>query len=339
MTTYSTATRRTILEYATMSAIASATGVSSAQAQSGTKAPSDVSLAHVKAPSAPLPFRTCDCHVHIFDPAKFPYVKERSYTPGAATVEDLLAFEHKLGVDRVVVVQPSGYGTDNRCLMEALSKLGPARSRGVAVIDLEKTTAGEIGAMHEAGIRSIRLNLEVKGEHSAERSRATLRRALQVVAATKWSIQIYADLALIEGLADEIRSAKTPVVLDHFAGLKADKGMSQAGWTTVLSLLKEANVYVKLSAPYRASKQAGYADLAPFVRAFVEAAPGRLVWGSDWPHTGSSSNRSGDLSVVEPFRAINGGEVLDALRSWVPDQATQHQILVTNSAKLYAFES
>ena len=308
----------------------------SAQAPTGTK---DVFLAHVKAPTAPLPVRTCDCHVHVFDPANFPYVKERTYTPGTATVDDLLAVEGRLGVDRMVLVQPSGYGTDNRCLVDALAKLGPTRARGVAVIDLEHTTAREIGTLHEAGIRSIRLNLEVKGEHSVERSRATLRKALQLVAATRWSIQIYADLALIEGLADEIRSAKTPVVLDHFAGLKADKGVSQAGWSTVLALLKEANVHVKLSAPYRASKQADYADLAPFVRAFVNAAPERLVWASDWPHTGSSTNRSGDLSITEPFRSINGGDVLDALRTWIPDPTVQLQVLVVNAARLYDFDA
>lgn len=320
-----------------MSAIATVTGASSAQVQSSAPVPSDVSLAHVNPPASPLPHRTCDCHVHIFNPARFPYVNERSYTPGTATVEDLLAFEGRLGVDRVVLVQPSGYGTDNRCLVDALAQLGPMRARGVAVIDLEHTTAKEMGALHEAGVRSIRLNLEVKGEHSVERSRATLRRALQLVAPTSWSIQIYADLALIEGLASEIRSAKAPVVLDHFAGLKADKGMAQTGWSTVLALLKEGRVYVKLSAPYRASKLADYGDLAPFARAFAETAPGRLVWASDWPHTGSSSNRSGDLSVVEPFRAINGGDILDQLRSWLPDQAIQHQILVTNPAELYSF--
>lgn len=339
MTSYPYTNRRTILELATMSAIASVTGVSSARAPTGTKAPSDVSLTHVKAPAVPLPIWTCDCHVHIFDPVNFPYVKERTYTPGIATVDDLLAFEGRLGVDRMVLVQPSGYGTDNRCLVDALAKLGPARARGVAVIDLEHTTAREIGTLHEAGVRSIRLNLEVKGEHSVERSRLTLRKALQLVATTQWSVQIYADLSLIEGLAEEIRSAKTPVVLDHFAGLKAEKGLSQVGWATLLKLLKESNVFVKLSAPYRASKQADYAELAPFVRALVDTAPERLVWASDWPHTGSSTNRSGDLSVVEPFRPINGGDVLDALRTWIPDPTVQLQVLVVNPARLYGFDA
>ena len=335
--TYPSFNRRAALEFATMSVIASVSGASSAQAPSGTKAPSDVSVTHIHPPAVPLPHRTCDCHVHVFDPARFPYVMERTYTPGTATIDDLLAFEGKLGVDRVVLVQPSGYGTDNRCLLDALMQLGPARARGVAVIDLDRTTAKEMDALHEAGVRSIRLNLEVKGEHSVERSRATLHKALQLVAPTRWSIQIYADLALIEGLAAEIRSAKTPIVLDHFAGLKADKGMAQAGWSSVLELLKEGSVYVKLSAPYRASKLADYSDLAPFVRTFAETAPERLVWASDWPHTGSASNRSGDLSVVEPFRAIDGGDALNKLRAWIPEPSIQHQIFVTNPAALYSF--
>lgn len=305
---------------------------------------SDVSLAYVGAPRAKLPAGSCDCHVHLFEPARFPYIPQRSYTPGTATVEDLRAFEGRLGVDRVVLVQPSGYGTDNRCLVDGLGQLarsGGLRARGVAVIDVDRATPADIDALHAAGVRSIRLNLEVKGEQSADRARAQLQGALRKVAHKRWSVQIYADLHLVHALADTIAqtqtAAPTPVVLDHFAGLKADRGLDQPGLATVLELLGKGHVYAKLSAPYRASRLADYSDLQPFVRAFVSAAPTQLVWASDWPHTGSASNRSGDLSKVEAFRRIDSGQVLDQLAGWIAHPATWRQLMVDNPARLYDF--
>lgn len=322
-----------------MTTLASAAGLvgCSTQSRTGTSLPSAVSLDYVSAPRMALPRGSCDCHVHIFDPGRFPYVPLRTYTPGTATVSDLLDFEGKLGVERMVLVQPSGYGTDNPCLVDALQALGPRRARGVAVIDVEKTTAAEIDRLHAAGVRSIRLNLEVKGEQSADRARAALQNALKAVAPKQWSIQIYADLHLIEALADVLAQAKTPIVLDHFAGLKADKGLNQPGFATVLKLLQTGHVYVKLSASYRASKLPDYADLQPFVRALVAAGPSRLVWASDWPHTGSSSNRSDDLSKTEAFRRIDSGQLLDQLAGWVNDRAVWTQIMVNNPARLYSF--
>lgn len=307
------------------------------QPAQGKVTPQRVSLSYVSAPLTPIPKGSCDCHVHIFDPRRFPYAAERTYTPGTATVADLLAFEGKLGVERVVLVQPSGYGTDNRCLVDALKQLGPQRARGVAVIDVDRITATEMDVLHAAGVRSIRLNLEVKGEQSADRAKAALQSALKAVAAKKWSIQIYADLHLIEALADVLAEARTPIVLDHFAGLKADKGLNQPGFATVLKLLRNGNVYVKLSAPYRASKRPDYADLQPFVRELVAAGPSRLVWASDWPHTGSSAHRTGDLSKVEAFRPIDSGKILDQLARWMGDASVWGQVMAQNPARLYSF--
>lgn len=290
------------------------------------------------APRAALPRHSCDCHVHVFDPARFPYAAERSYTPGTATVADLLAFEHGLGMERMVLVQPSGYGTDNRCLLDGLHRLGPHRARGVAVVDPRRVTPAQIEALHAAGVRSLRLNLEVQGEQRLDKAQAALRQALDVVTDVRWSIQLHASLAVIAGLGEHILQAGTPIVLDHFAGLKAEQGMAQPGLAAVLSLLRDAPLYVKLSAPYRASGHPRYADLAPFVHALAQAAPHRLVWASDWPHTGSSANRSGDLSRIEPFRAVDMDHVFDQLWQWIPDAEVREQIMVRNPARLYGFD-
>lgn len=202
-----------------------------------------------------------------------------------------------------------------------------------------KVTAAEFNALHAAGVRSIRLNLEVRGEHNADRAKATLRQALEVVAGPKWSVQIYADLGLITQVSDTIAQSKSPIVLDHVAGLEAERGMEQPGFAGLLSLHKGGQVYVKLSAPYRASSQAGDANLAPFAQALVNAAPDRMVWASDWPHTGSSANRGGDLSRIEPYRAIDDGAVLDLRATWAPNAALRQKILVDNPARLYDFSA
>lgn len=306
-------------------------------ANTGKSHASAVSLSHVSAPRHALPAESCDSHVHVFDPGRFPYAAGRTYTPGTAAVADLLDFEGRLGIARVVLVQPSGYGTDNRCLVDALRQLGPQRARGVAVVDVDKAGADEIEHLHAAGVRSIRLNLEVKGEHDCGHAQAAVQKALKTVAGRKWAIQIHAGLHLIESLAGMLAGAETPIVLDHFAGLKAEKGLHQPGFEAVLNLLRKGNVYIKLSAPYRASKLPDYADLQPFVRELAAADPSKLVWASDWPHTGSSSNRSGDLSTPEPFRLIDSGTLLDQLAGWIGDAAIWRQILVQNPAHLYGF--
>ncbi|MFJ3055003.1 amidohydrolase family protein [Herbaspirillum sp. NPDC087042] len=280
---------------------------------------------------------SCDCHVHIFDPQRYPYTPRRTYTPATASVAMLERFQKKLGMDRVVLVQPSGYGADNRCLVESLQRLG-ARARGVAVIDPSTVTLPELEQLHQVGVRGIRLNLEVKGETNVQVAADALAAAEKAVLPLGWAIQIYADTRVIVALAPRLLAMKSPVILDHFGGIKTRDGINDAAFGKLLQILRAGNVYVKLSAPYRASRQApDYADILPFAQALVAAAPHRMVWASDWPHTGSASKRSGDLTQVEAFRAEDAGHTLDLLARWVPDETTRHQILVDNAAALFDF--
>lgn len=331
--------RRAFLESSTLASLAGAASAATQTAQVGALPSTgpDVFLDHVQPPQQALPAGSCDCHVHVFDPVRFPYFPQRSYTPGTATAAELLAFEAKLGIERVVLVQPSGYGSDNRCLMQALADLGPQRARGVAVVDVWQVSATEIEALHQGGVRSIRLNLEVKREQGPETARRLLQQALQVAAHRQWSVQMYADLGLVHALEATLAGSRLPVVLDHFAGLKAAIGEAQPGWSTLLGLLREAPLWVKLSAPYRASELPDASDLKPFAQALLAAAPDRLIWASDWPHTGSAGQRNGDLSRVEPFRRINGGKVLDQLAGWVRDAGLWQRVLVDNPARLYGW--
>ncbi|CAG2153636.1 amidohydrolase family protein [Cupriavidus numazuensis] len=293
---------------------------------------------HVSVPTFQLPAGSCDCHVHVFDGARFPFAARRSYTPGAARVEDLIAFEQRLGIDRIVLVQPSVYGFDNAALLDALGRLGE-RARGVAVIDLEATTHAALQAMHGHGVRGIRLNLEVSGQRNHDFALTQLKRAEQLIGPFGWAVQVYADVDVIAELATDIAALRVPVVLDHFAGIKTYKKDEQkAAFASVVELVKRGNAYVKLSAPYRASRSApGFDDVTEFARALIQARPDRLVWASDWPHTGSSGNRSGNLEQIEPFRKEDAGRALDQLASWANTPALLQRILVDNPARLYGF--
>lgn len=294
---------------------------------------------NVSVPTVPPPSGSCDCHVHIFDAARFPFAAKRSYTPGVARVEDLLVFEQRIGMSRVVLVQPSVYGTDNAAMLDALGRLGPAQARGVAVIDLQHATHAELESMHSVGVRGIRLNLEVSGQRNRDFALAQLKRAQDVVGPLGWAVQVYADVDVIAEIAPGIAELKVPVVLDHFAGIKTYRKEEQkAAFANVVSLVKASDVYIKLSAPYRASKNApGFDDVSEFAAALIDARPDRLVWASDWPHTGSSGNRSGDLEQIEPFRSEDAGRALNQLMGWAKTPEMQKRILVDNPARLYDF--
>ncbi|WP_321871571.1 amidohydrolase family protein [Paraburkholderia tropica] len=293
----------------------------------------------VTRPSVKLPRGSTDCHVHLFDGQRFPFAAKRAYTPGTALLGDLLAFEDQLGIERVVLVQPSVYGTDNAAMLDGLQRLGPEKARGVAVIDLEQAQEKEISELHAHGVRSIRLNLAVNGERDHSAAIAQLQRAAEVVGHAGWSVQIYADVDVIAAMSDAISSLKVRVVLDHFAGVKASRKADQAAaFATVIELLKGGNVYTKLSAPYRASRNApDYEDVRDFAIALIEAGPDRVIWASDWPHTGSASSRTGGLDVIEPFRDVDAGHALNQILKWAGNEDMQRRILVDNPARLYDF--
>src|SRR6185312_14478568 len=138
----------------------------------------------------------------------------RSYTPAVASVDQLLALHSALGIGRVVIVQPSPYGTDNRCTLDAVRQLGD-RARAVAVIPPEWSET-ELAALGQAGVRGIRLNLETAGQHDPAIASRMLRHAGQQVAPLGWHVQVYANLQMLTALHKEIRALPVPLVVDHF---------------------------------------------------------------------------------------------------------------------------
>ena len=207
-------------------------------------------------PRFDVPSGACDCHVHIFDPEHFPYSPERSYTPGTASVDDLLAFESRIGMSRFVLVQPSPYGSDNACLLAALKHLGD-KARGVAVIDPDRTPDSELDALAQAGVRSVRVNLEAHGNRDPRAAERALDAVSRRIAGRGWSIQVFASLPVVAELKDEVLRLPVPLVVDHFGGARAEAGTDQPGFATLIEMLKSGKVYLKLSAPYRRVARSG----------------------------------------------------------------------------------
>jgi predicted TIM-barrel fold metal-dependent hydrolase len=282
-----------------------------------------------------VPAGACDCHTHIFgDPARFPFWTGRTYTPEPASIAELRSLHRALHMDRVVIVQPSVYGTDNACTIDAIRRLG-SRARGVAVVD-ERASHAELDTLRRNGIRGIRLNLETFGQTDPSAARARLRSAIAQVAPLSWHIQLFTRLSVIEALGDDFAAVPVPIVFDHFGGARAAAGVSQAGFATLIRLVQTGRAYVKISAAYRSSTHApDYGDVAPLARALVDANPQRIVWGSDWPHPNTPSGRP--PAEVSPLLQIDDGRVLNQLAVWVPDAATRRTILVDNPARLYGF--
>lgn len=293
-------------------------------------------------PRFQVPPGACDCHVHVFDPQRFPFTPKRSYTPGPASLENLLAFQNRIGMSRVVLVQPSVYGADNACLLSALGRLGE-KARGVAVIDPASTSDAELDALARAGVRSVRVNFEAAGDRDPASAARALAAVSQRIAGRGWSIQVYARLQVIAELQDTITHLPVPLVADHFGGARGNGGTGQPGFATLLGLVKSEKVFVKLSAPYRASGRApDYEDVSPIARALIAAAPGQMIWASDWPHTGGGATGSNDrkewtLADIEPFRTVDVLYVLGLLADWTGDDASWRRILVDNPARLYGF--
>jgi len=285
-----------------------------------------------------IPAGACDTHVHVIpDPAKFPFWSGRVYTPPVDTAEDLLALQKALHIDRVVIVTPSVYGTDNSATLDGIKQLGQERARGVAVIG-PKTSAADLDAMHKGGIRGIRVNLEQGGVSDPAVAARLLDEAVARLAGRPWHLQIYARLTLVAALTDKFSAAPVPVVFDHFAGAKAALGVGQPGFDAVVNLVRIGKAYVKISGAYRASSQApDYAEVAPFARALIDANADRIVWGTDWPHPDSRILPDRRATDIAPPVPVDDGRLLNLLPEWAPNAAVRKKILVENPARLYGY--
>lgn len=287
-------------------------------------------------PATPVDFKVpagaCDCHTHIHgEPGKFPFFPGRVYTPEMALPEEMAALHKALHIQRVVIVTPSVYGTDNSATLYGMKARG-ADARGVAVID-DKTPESELDAMGQAGVRGIRLNLATAGVSDSSIGRQRLQTAAERMKSRNWHVQVFTNLAMISAIKDLVAASPVPVVFDHFGGAKAELGPQQPGFSDLVELVRSGKAYVKIS--ISGGPRPDYADFVPLAMALIAANPERILWGTNWPHPNSGSGRKPD--ELRPLFQVDDGLVLNQLPVWAPDPGIRKMILVDNPARLYAF--
>src|SRR5438309_8608824 len=236
------------------------------------------SFAMAAQPATPVSFEVprgaCDCHTHIHgDPGKFPFFPGRVYTPEMALPEEMAALHRALRLQRVVIVTPSVYGTDNSATLWGMKARG-ADARGVAVID-DKTPESELDAMGRAGVAGIRLNLATGGTNDPAVGRQRLQRAIERVKSRNWHVQMNTNLAMVAAIRDLVAASPVPVVFDHFANAREELGVQQPGFADLVDLVRSGKAYVKISVT--AGPRADYAPFAPLARMLIAANPERLL--------------------------------------------------------------
>ena len=306
----------------------------------GVAMPDRSALAKASQPTTPVnfdvPAGACDCHTHIHLPEKYPFFAGRVYTPEPASPEEMAALHKALHIERVVIVTPSVYGSDNSATLYGMKARGAA-ARGVAVID-DGTPNSDLDLMSKAGIRGIRLNLMTAGPADGDVIRRRFQDAANRIEGRAWHIQFYSSVAAVSALKELVLAAPMPVVFDHFGGAQAAHGIDQPGFGDLLGLLRSGKAYVKLSAAYRASASSPeYADVAPLAKALIAANSERVLWGTDWPHPDSAAHAGHTPAEVAPLLAIDDGRLMNQLAKWAPDAAVRQKILVENPARLYGF--
>ena len=280
-----------------------------------------------------VPPGATDCHMHVFgDPAAYPPAAHRAYDPRTMGWEVYDGEAARMGFSRVVVVQPSAYGTDNRCTLDAIR--GRANTRGVAVIDAATSDAA-LDEMAGLGVRGVRLNLVSNGEPDPAQASAQLLATQAQVARLGWHIQIFALPALIAGIAPTLHAMRVPVVIDLMGAGDGLLDAPRPGFSDILDLLAAGRCWVKISGANRVSRGIeGFADALPVMRALVAANPARALWGTDWPHIGP--HVPGKPEPVQ-YMPLDNLALLRLLGEAIPDAATRERILVDNPAALYGF--
>ena len=279
-------------------------------------------------PAFRAPPLSCDCHFHVFGPAdRYPYGTDLRYPPPLAPLEDYLALCGLLGIERYVFVQPSAYGRDNTCMLDAMREVG-AKCRGIVDIE-ENAPDAELARLHAAGVRGVRINVSPVKPHTPGFSATMLPRIDRLHARCTelgWQLDFLTPGWLTSELMPVFKKLKCDFTIAHMGMYLAKDGVKQSGFQELLDLLRhgEGRCWIKLTGVYRMSVAPGFADAAPHARALIETALDRIIWGSDYPH----------LSFADKVGSV---ELFNLLGQWAPTDAARKQILVDNPQRLFKF--
>jgi D-galactarolactone isomerase len=274
-----------------------------------------------KRPRLKAPPGACDTHMHIYED-KYPIAPTATFKPPPGSLRDYLAMRKRIGVERTVVVQPSAYGADNACTLEAMAAMGES-ARGIAVVEPGIADA-ELERLTKAGMRGIRYFMLPGGVLPWESLEGMAAR----VGAFGWHVQLQLDGRLLPEKEPLLKSLKGTLVIDHNGKFLEPVAVDHPGFKCLLRLLENGRPWVKLSAPYETSKKGPplYPDVGALAKALVKAAPERCVWATNWPHPS-----------VPRAQCPDDADLLDLLLDWAPEEATRNKILADNPAKLYGF--
>jgi predicted TIM-barrel fold metal-dependent hydrolase len=272
-----------------------------------------------------MPPMATDAHCHVFGPAAtFPYATGRAYTPADAPKHQLAELHNTLGIERAVIVQASCHGSDNRAMLDAIAARD-GRCRGIAIAD-DSFSDTDFDTLHQGGIRGVRFNFvkHLGGMPDLREFHHVVRR----IRPLGWHLVVHLDAADIVELSTMLCGLELPFVIDHMGRIRADGGLRQAPFRALLDLAKLDTCWVKVCGPERVSTAGPpFHDAIPFARALIEAAPDRVLWGTDWPHPNVGRHVPNDAELVK------------LLPLMAPDETLRHKLLVDNPARLYDFDS
>jgi predicted TIM-barrel fold metal-dependent hydrolase len=256
----------------------------------------------------------------VFGPAaRFPFSPSRKYEPADSPKETLAALHRRLGIERAVIVQASAHGTDNRAMLDALT-WNPGAYRGVAIVD-DSFTDTDFDALDRGGVRGVRFNF-VKHLGGAP-DMAVFNRVLDRIKGRGWHVVLHVDAPDIVPLSDKIRKLPLPFVIDHMGRAPAAAGVGQPPLRALIELSQLENCWIKVCGSERISMPP-YAAAVPIAHALVEAAPTRVLWGTDYPHPNATHE-------------ADEGKLVDLVPQFAPGALAQRRLLVDNPARLYGF--
>jgi len=278
---------------------------------------------NTRKPKFVAPPLACDAHCHVFGPAaKFPYAPDSSYWPPDSPFEGLQKLHSILGIQRAVIVHASCHGSDMRATLDAIARSKGAY-RGTAIID-SSYTEKHFEDMHAGGIRAVRFNFV---KHLGGRpDMAFFRKTVDRVKAMGWHLILHLDAVDLTEFKDLFLKIPVPMVIDHMGRVKAADGLEQQPFKVLLEWMKHENFWVKVCGAERVSSMGPpFTDAVPFARKLIEAAPERILWGTDWPHPNVGKHMPND------------GDLVDLFPRMAPESDLQYKILVENPVRLYGF--
>ena len=269
-----------------------------------------------------MPEGAWDTHFHALGPqSRFPYAATRKYTPPDAPLEACLALHDRLGIARGIVVHANTHGYDNSVDLDAVARSG---GRYVGVVRLNETvTRTGCEHLHEAGVRGVRFAFNP--QHGGQLDLKAFDHVLGCIAGLGWFVELHFDGAALPGLAGWLEKIPATIVIDHFGRIDPSQGLAQEPFRVLKALAARDNCWVKISGAERITRTGPpYADVVPYAHALLELAPDRLLWGTDWPHTG----------VFDSAKMPDDGRLVDALFDFVPDNSLRRKVLVSNPERL-----